>query len=67
MIYASTNGLLDRVPVNRVREFEKEFTQTMTSRHPEALASLKAGKLDDSITGAIRQTVNDLMGSYAAA
>ena len=54
------------MPVNRVREFEKEFTQTMTSRHPEVLAALKAGKLDDSITGAIRQTVNDLVPGYVA-
>ena len=66
VIYAATNGLLDQVPVNRVREFEKEFTQTMQSRHPEVLQSLKAGKLDDTITGAIRQVAKDLSASYAS-
>jgi F-type H+-transporting ATPase subunit alpha len=66
IIYAATNGLLDTVPVNRVREFEKEFTQTLNARHPEALKALKAGKLDDSVTGALRQTAKDVAASYAA-
>jgi F-type H+-transporting ATPase subunit alpha len=66
IIYAATNGLLDTVPVNRVREFEKEFTQTLNARHPDALKALKAGKLDDSVTGALRQTAKDVAASYAS-
>ena len=66
IIYAATNGLLDTVPVNRVREFEKEFTQTLNARHPDALKALKAGKLDDSVTGALRQTAKDVAANYAA-
>ncbi|MEJ7661936.1 MAG: hypothetical protein WKG07_21350 [Hymenobacter sp.] len=65
IIYASTNGLLDTVPVNRVREFETEFRQVMQARHPDALKALKAGKLDDSVTGAIRQTAKDVAAGYA--
>ncbi len=66
IIYAATNGLLDTVPVNRVREFEKEFRQVLSARHPDILKALKAGKLDDSVTGAIRQTAKDVAASYAA-
>ena len=66
IIYAATNGLLDTVPVNRVREFEAEFRQVLNARHPEALQALKAGKLDDTVTGAIRQTAKDVASSYAA-
>ncbi|RYU78904.1 F0F1 ATP synthase subunit alpha [Hymenobacter persicinus] len=66
IIYAATNGLLDLVPVNKVREFETEFRQVMQTRHPEALKSLKAGKLDDEITGAIRQVAKDLSAVYAS-
>jgi F-type H+-transporting ATPase subunit alpha len=66
IIYAATNGLLDTVPVNRVREFEKEFTQTLNARHPDALKALKAGKLDDAVTGALRQTAKDVAANYAA-
>jgi F-type H+-transporting ATPase subunit alpha len=66
IIYAATNGLLDTVPVNRVREFEAEFRQVLSARHPDALKALKAGKLDDSVTGAIRQTAKDVAAGYAA-
>jgi F-type H+-transporting ATPase subunit alpha len=65
IIYAATNGLLDNVPVEKVRAFEVEFRQVMQTRHPEALQALKAGKLDDSITNAIRQVAKDLSASYA--
>jgi F-type H+-transporting ATPase subunit alpha len=66
IIYAATNGLLDTVPVNRVREFEAEFRQVLNARHPDALKALKAGKLDDSVTGALRQTAKDVAAGYAA-
>ena len=66
IIYAATNGLLDTVPVNRVREFEKEFTQVLNARHPDVLKSLKAGKLDDAATTALRQTAKDVAAGYAA-
>ncbi len=66
IIYAATNGLLDTVPVNRVREFEKEFGQVMNSRYPDVLKALKAGKLEDSATKAIREVAKDVSASYAA-
>ncbi|RZK37862.1 MAG: F0F1 ATP synthase subunit alpha, partial [Hymenobacter sp.] len=65
IIYAATNGLLDTVPVNRVREFEAEFRQVLQARNADALKALKAGKLDDSVTNAIRQTAKDVAAGYA--
>ena len=66
IIYAATNGLLDTVPVNRVREFEKEYRQVLNARHPDVLKALKAGKLDDTVTGALRQTAKDVAAGFAA-
>ena len=65
IIYAATNGLLDSVPVNRVREFEKEFGKVMNSRYPDVLKALKAGKLEDTATKAIREVAKDVSASYA--
>ncbi|WP_046243980.1 F0F1 ATP synthase subunit alpha [Hymenobacter terrenus] len=65
IIYAATNGLLDTVPVNRVREFEKEFGQVMNSRYPDVLKALKAGKLEDTGTKAIREVAKDVSANYA--
>src|SRR5690242_14856767 len=48
IIYASTNGLLDTVPVNRVKEFEKEYSLLLSAQHKDTLNALKAGKIDDT-------------------
>ncbi|GAA4464382.1 F0F1 ATP synthase subunit alpha [Nibrella saemangeumensis] len=65
IIYASTTGLLDRVPVNKVRAFEEEFAMIMDSQHRSALDSLRAGKLDDETTATIKKVVSDLASRYA--
>ncbi|MGV3639749.1 MAG: F0F1 ATP synthase subunit alpha [Adhaeribacter sp.] len=64
IIYCCTNGLLDDVPVTEVREFEKQFLATMRTSHADALNLLKAGKLEDSAIGAIKQTAKDLSSRY---
>ncbi|MBC7449399.1 MAG: F0F1 ATP synthase subunit alpha [Hymenobacteraceae bacterium] len=64
IIYASTTGLLDAVPVNKVREFEQDFHRTMNAQHKDALNALKAGKLDDATTNAIKTVVKELAASY---
>ncbi|WP_215224321.1 F0F1 ATP synthase subunit alpha [Echinicola shivajiensis] len=46
IIYASTKGLMDTVPVERAREFEKEFYNLLTSQYQDALTALKKGDLD---------------------
>jgi F-type H+-transporting ATPase subunit alpha len=64
IIYASTNGLLDPVPEDKVKEFEKEFITIMRSQKKEALATLKAGKLEDSAISAIKEVAKDLAQRY---
>jgi F-type H+-transporting ATPase subunit alpha len=66
MIYVSTTGLIDRVPVDKVREFEKEFNLVLGAQHPEVLSALKAGKFDDSLTGTLKKVASDLASKYAA-
>ncbi|SNS08640.1 F-type H+-transporting ATPase subunit alpha [Belliella buryatensis] len=46
IIYASTKGLMDAVPVERAREFEKEFYLLLAASYPEALTAIKKGDLD---------------------
>ena len=47
MIYLGTNGLLRDVPMDKVKEFEENFLQTLESKHPEVLADFKKGGLSD--------------------
>ncbi|SIT88169.1 F0F1 ATP synthase subunit alpha [Pontibacter indicus] len=64
IIYCATNGLLDTVPVNEVRTFEKDFLRTMRAQHQDTLNALLAGKLDDETTGVIKQVARELSARY---
>ena len=47
--------LLKNVPVNKVKEFEKDFLEYLNNTHRDTLDALKAGKLDDNITDVIEK------------
>jgi F-type H+-transporting ATPase subunit alpha len=64
IIYLGTKNLMRNVPVNKIREFEAEYTSQLEHRHPEVLAALKAGKFDDQITGVLETVAKELTGRY---
>jgi hypothetical protein len=50
-IWAGTNGLLDQVPIARVKEWEEGFARFLRSDHKELLSSIESKKaLDDDLT-----------------
>lgn len=65
IIFVSTKGHMDNVPVGKVREFEKEFLSLLTAQHKDTLNEIKAGKLDDNITNVLKTTAQDLAKRYA--
>jgi len=64
IIYIGTKNLMRSVPVNQVRAFEAEYLQQLELRHPQTLAALKAGKLDDEITSVLETVAKELSGKY---
>ncbi|MEJ5963743.1 F0F1 ATP synthase subunit alpha [Pedobacter immunditicola] len=64
IVYIGTKNLMRSVPVNKIREFEAEYLQQLEMRHPETLAALKAGKLEDSVTGVLEKVAKELAGKY---
>lgn len=64
IVYASTKGLIDKVPVNRVNEFEKEFLLLMNSQHPKVLDALGQGKLEKEDTDVITSVADDVARSF---
>jgi F-type H+-transporting ATPase subunit alpha len=66
ILYASTKGFLDKVPEQKITEFQTEFTSTMLGSHAKALADLKAGKLSDEATGAIEEVARDIASKIIA-
>ena len=67
IIYVAGQGLIDSVPVARVREFEREFREALRLKHADALASVRtSGQLTPEGTAAFEQEAADLSARYAA-
>ena len=49
IIYAGSKNLLRAVPVNEIKNFERQYLQTLQKMYPQILQGLKAGKLTDDI------------------
>jgi len=64
IIYLGTKNLLRSIPVNKVKEFEKEFLDVCERKNKEELNALKAGKFDDSITSVLEATAKELSAKY---
>jgi len=64
IIYAGSKNLLRNVPVNKVREFEKDFLEFLNNSHREVLDALKAGKLTDELTDVIEKTAIEVSAKY---
>jgi len=64
IIYCGTKGLMNTVPVNKVKEFEEEFLSYLNSNHRDTLDQLKAGKYTDELTATIEKVAKDLTAKY---
>ena len=63
IIYCGTKGLLSKIPVKNVKQFEAEFLTMLRNKHKDVLDALKQGKLDDTITGTLEKVAADLVKS----
>ena len=64
MILASTKGYIDRVPVNKVKEFEKEFITLMRLQYKAVLDNFRAGKFEDADVDTVKKVATELAGKY---
>jgi F-type H+-transporting ATPase subunit alpha len=59
VIYAGTQGYLDKVPVARVREWEAGFVRYLKSEQPELLAAIDKQKaLDDKLFEQLKSAIS---------
>lgn len=65
IIYASTNGFLDKVGINKVKAFEEAFLSELKANHAQVLKDLRAGKLESSSIEAIKSVATKLAPAYA--
>ena len=66
ILYVATEGLLDAVPVAGVRQFERDFIDTLRARHADVLDGIRlSGVLSDEAAATIRQTTAMLTQQYS--
>jgi F-type H+-transporting ATPase subunit alpha len=64
IIYAGSKNLLRNVPVNKVKEFEKDYLEYLNNKHRNILDALKAGKLTDEITDVLEAAAKEISAKY---
>jgi F-type H+-transporting ATPase subunit alpha len=64
IIYVGSKNLLRNVPVNKVKEFEKDYLEYLNNKHRDTLNALKAGKLDDNITDVLEKAAKEIGAKY---
>jgi F-type H+-transporting ATPase subunit alpha len=66
IIYLGTKGLLRSVPVNKIKEFERNYLDILDAQHKNVLNDLRAGKLTDEITNTLEKVCADMTAQYQA-
>ena len=64
IILASTKGYIDKVPVNKVREFEKEFLGLLRAQYQAVLDNFRAGKFEDADANTVKKVALELAAKY---
>ncbi len=64
IIYAGSKNLLKDVPVEKVKEFERDYIELLNAKHRDVLDTLKSGKLTDEVTGTLAKVCKSLAEKY---
>ena len=64
IIFVGTKGLIQKVPINKVKAFEKEYLNYLDAKHADVLVALKAGKYTDEITDVLTKVAKEIADKY---
>jgi F-type H+-transporting ATPase subunit alpha len=61
VIYAATTGLIDEVPIERVREFETQYREALRLRHADHMSAIaSSGTMSDEAADVFKQVAGDV-------
>ncbi len=64
IIFCGTQGLLRKVPVDRIADFQEDFLHKLDENHADLLKQLKAGKYDDEIAKTLTNVAKEVASHY---
>jgi F-type H+-transporting ATPase subunit alpha len=66
VIYAATNGFVDRISADRVPEFHAALIDRMRAEHADVLERIGKGEWDDDITATVHDAVDEFAKDFGA-
>jgi F-type H+-transporting ATPase subunit alpha len=64
IIYAGSKNLLKKVPVSKVKEFERDYLEYLNAKHRDTLDALKSGKFTDELTDVLEKAAAEVSAKY---
>ena len=64
IIYCGTKGLLNDIPLDKVKEFEMEFLNYMRKENENILNLIKDGALTEEVVESLEKTCNQIKKNY---
>jgi len=64
ILFCGTRGLLQNVPVNKIKQFETTFLQELEHKHKDVLGELKKGVLNDEVIKTLEALVKEVSHQY---
>jgi len=64
IVYCGTKGLLKNVPINKVKQFEKDYLGYLKTKHADTLDALKNGKYSDAETSVLEAAAIEMTAQY---
>ena len=64
IIYCGTKGLLSRIPVEKIREFQDDYLNSLEMNHNDTLTAIRNGKIDEAVTSVLESVAKDISARY---
>ena len=64
IIFAGSKNLLKKVPVDKIKEFERKYIDFLNLKHKKTMETIKSGKLTDEVVSVLTKTAEELSSTY---
>ena len=64
IIFAGSKNLLKKVPVDKVKEFERKYIDFLNLKHKKTMETIKSGKLTDDVVAVLTKIAEELSSTY---
>ena len=66
VLYCGVKGLLLKLPVDKVEDFQEEYLRNMHREHPDILARIAQGEMDAGMEDAMKRLAAEVVDTLVA-